>query len=45
MDLALAVLAWAAAVGVSITTLMVAGYLAAKTDLVRAQVASEKRLH
>lgn len=45
MELAAAVLAWTGAVNVAITTLMLAGYLAAKTDLVRAQIASEKRLH
>lgn len=45
MDLALAVLAWTAAVCTALTTLMLVGYLAAKTDLIRAQIASEKRLH
>lgn len=45
MDLAIAVLAWTLAVGTALTTLMVAGYLAAKTELIRAQIASEKRLH
>lgn len=45
MDLALAVLAWTTATCAVITTLMFAGYLGAKTDLIRAQIANEKRLH
>lgn len=45
MDAGIAALIWTGAACLAITTLMGVGYMAAKTDLIRAQIASEKRLH
>ena len=45
MELAIAVLCWTLAVSVALATLMLVGYLSAMTDLIRAKIQSERRLH
>lgn len=42
---ALTVLAWTAAAAIVLIALILGGYLAAATDLARARLQSEKRLH
>lgn len=45
MDVALAVLYWTLSLSVALATLMLVGYLSAITDLIRAKIQTEKRLH
>lgn len=45
MELATAVFIWTASVSLAITTIMLGGYINAKSDLARARTKSEERLH
>lgn len=45
MEIAVAVLCWALAVSILIVAIMLCGYLDAVTDLTKARLDNEKRLH
>lgn len=45
MDLALVVLTWTGAVSLALITMVTFSHIAARTDLVKAKTANEKRLH